>query len=236
MPRFFKELEMGSASVPEDVEKHFRIIDFLLVFSTIASLVKCAQCDGSIEFKSCKKEGLGFQIQVKCTNCDPRFIPSSEKTGHCYEINTRFAFVMRTLGLDLAGCNKFCGLMDIASSFLSKQSYLDLMKSICCSIETTAEKFLVSAADEEKQLTRANSESNTLTVSVKFAFYVAACTFNEGAGALLTFLSDMDVSVGPSAHEYASSTDSNHIDRAEFQAVQQSKEARIKRRLEKKTG
>ncbi|XP_044575117.1 uncharacterized protein LOC123258927 [Cotesia glomerata] len=43
----------------------------------------------------------------------------------------------------------------------------------------------------------------------------------------------MDVSVGPSAHEYASSTDSNRIDRAEFQAVQQSKEARIKRRLEK---
>ncbi|XP_044584091.1 uncharacterized protein LOC123264723 [Cotesia glomerata] len=72
---------------------------------------------------------------------------------------------MRTLGLGLASCNKFCGLMDIASSFLSKQSYLDLMKSICCSIETTAEKFLVSAADKEKQLTRANSESDTLTVS-----------------------------------------------------------------------
>ncbi|XP_044575198.1 uncharacterized protein LOC123259006 [Cotesia glomerata] len=44
----------------------------------------------------------------------------------------------------------------------------------------------------------------------------------------------MDGSVGPSAHEYASSTDSNRIDRAEFQAVQQSKEARIKRRLKKK--
>lgn len=154
-----------SASVVEDVEKHYRIVDFLLVFSTIASLVKCAQCDGSVEFKSCKKEGLGFQIQVKCANCDPRFIPSSEKSGHRYEINTRFAFVMRTLGLGLAGCNKFCGLMDMASSFLSKPSYGDLMKSICCSIKTTGKKFLVSAADEEKQQTRAHSESDILTVS-----------------------------------------------------------------------
>ncbi|CAB3247586.1 unnamed protein product [Arctia plantaginis] len=32
---------------------------------------------------------------------------------------------------------------------------------------------------------------------VEFASYVAACTFNEGAGAFLTFLSDMNVSVSP---------------------------------------
>uniref|UniRef100_A0A6V7KW45 Mutator-like transposase domain-containing protein n=1 Tax=Bracon brevicornis TaxID=1563983 RepID=A0A6V7KW45_9HYME len=90
---------------------------------------------------------------------------SCEKTGHRYQVNTRFAFVMRTLGLGLAGCNKFCGLMDMASTFLSKSSHLDLMKSISCSVKTTAEKFLVSAANEETQQTRANSESDTLTVS-----------------------------------------------------------------------
>jgi len=50
-----------SASVPEDVEKHYGIIDFVLVFSTIASLVKCTQCDGSVEFKSCKKKALAFK-------------------------------------------------------------------------------------------------------------------------------------------------------------------------------
>lgn len=69
---------------------------------------------------------------------------------------------------------------------------------------------------------------------VEFASYVAACTFNEGAGAFLTLLSDMNISVGPSAHEYARLEDSNRIDRAEIQAEQQSKEARIKQRLEKK--
>ena len=150
--------------MPEDVEKHYRVIDFLLVFSTISSLVKCNQYDGSVQFKSCKKEDIAFQIQVKCENCDPRYILPSEKSGHRYEVNTRFAFVERTLGLGLAGCNKFCGLMDIASDFLSKPSYLDMMKSICISVKTTAEKFLISAAKEEKK-TSENSDSDTLTVS-----------------------------------------------------------------------
>ena len=63
---------------------------------------------------------------------------------------------------------------------------------------------------------------------------MAACTFNEGAGAFFTFQSDMNISVGPSAHEYVKLEDSRRINRAEIQAEQQSKEARIKKRLEKK--
>lgn len=53
----------------------------------------------------------------------------------------------------------------MASTFLSKPSYWHLMKSICCSIKTTAEKLFVTTANEENQQTRANSESDTLTVS-----------------------------------------------------------------------
>jgi len=106
--------------VPEDAEKHYRIIDFLLVFASIATLVKCATCGGSISFKTCDKIGLGFKIQVKCEKCkEPKYIPSSEKVGAKYEINVRFVFVMRILGLGSAGCDKFCGLMDLASNFLN---------------------------------------------------------------------------------------------------------------------
>lgn len=64
-------------------------------------------------------------------------------------------------GLGLAGCNKFCGLMDIASNFVSKASYLELMKMISSSVETTAKNVLLSAANEKKQKTRENSESDT---------------------------------------------------------------------------
>lgn len=71
---------------------------------------------------------------------------------------------------------------------------------------------------------------------VEFASYVATCSSNECAGAFFTFLSDMDISVGPSAHEYARLEDSSRINRAEIQAQQQSKEARIQLRLEKKNG
>ena len=152
-------------SVPEDTGKHYRVIDFLLVFNTISTLVKCAQCDEKLQFKSCKNEGLGFEIEVKCAKCDPRYVPSSARIGRSYEINSRFAFVMRILGLGLAGCNKFCGLMDLARNFLSKTSYLDTMNKICPSVKTTAEKFLISAATEEKNETHKNTQSNILTVS-----------------------------------------------------------------------
>lgn len=118
-----KKIKMNtSLDVAEDFKKHYRIVDFMLVFSTISTLVKC---DGTINFQSCKKDGLGFNIKVSCEKCkQPRFIPSSERIqSGPYEINYRFCFVMRMLGLGLAGCEKFCGLMDLASSFLSKATY-----------------------------------------------------------------------------------------------------------------
>lgn len=55
--------------VTEDLEKYYSIIDFLLVFSTIATLVKCVKCDGKVNFHSTKKEGLGFNIKVSCESC-----------------------------------------------------------------------------------------------------------------------------------------------------------------------
>ena len=102
----------ASLEIEEDYNKHFKIVDFLLVFSTIATLVKCKTCDGAVSFQTCKKEGLGFKIKVSCEKCkEPKYVPSSERiNGNAYEVNYRFAFVMRVLGLGLAGCTKFCGL------------------------------------------------------------------------------------------------------------------------------
>ncbi|XP_033211290.1 uncharacterized protein LOC117169176 [Belonocnema kinseyi] len=47
-------------------------------------------------------------------------------------------------------------------------------------------------------------------------------------------MNDMGISVGPSAHEYARLQDSCRIARAEKKTEQQTKEARIQRRLERK--
>ena len=98
-------------SIEEVLSKHYRIVDFMLVFTALATLVKCGVCAGNISFQSCKKEGLGFKIKVTCENCkNRRYVSSSERieSGE-YEINRRFIFAMRVLGLGLAGCEKFCG-------------------------------------------------------------------------------------------------------------------------------
>ncbi|KYN27481.1 hypothetical protein ALC57_03136, partial [Trachymyrmex cornetzi] len=103
---------LTNAKVPEDMEKYYRIIDFLLVFKTISTLVKCATCGENVSFKSCDKQSLGFKIEVKCAQYkQPKYIPSSSKIGERYEVNFRFIFVMRLLGLGNAGCQyKNCKL------------------------------------------------------------------------------------------------------------------------------
>lgn len=154
----------------EDLQKHYRIVDFLLVFSTIAIFVKCAECGEKISFQSCSKEGLGFKIKVTCKKCrQPRYVQSSERIeSGVYEINARFAFAMRVLGLGLAGCDKFCGLMDLASSFVAKSSFDSYVKKISESVQIVASAFFASAVEEEKEATcKANGIADTseLTVS-----------------------------------------------------------------------
>jgi len=125
-----KKIRLSSTpSEPVNFDTHFKVVDFVLVFSTLSTLVKCKECNESVEFKTCSGEGLAFKIQVKCKNCSARYIPSCTKIGQRYEVNYRFAFIMRILGLGLSACDKFCGLMDLSSSFLSKTTYNSYIKT-----------------------------------------------------------------------------------------------------------
>ena len=138
--------------ITEDLKKYYRIMDFLIVFSTIATLVKCVKCDGKVNFHSTKKEGLGFNIKVSCESCKQitNVLSSARINSGVYEVNYRFVFVMRILGLGLAGCEKFCGLMDLSSSFLSRPTYNDYM---CSTVREVANQFFLSATKEEKAAT-----------------------------------------------------------------------------------
>lgn len=81
-----------SRNVSEDFVKHYRIVDFLLVFIfTTSTLVKCVKYDGKITYKSCKKEGLGFDIKVTREKYkQPTYIPSAKRIqSGVYEINYR---------------------------------------------------------------------------------------------------------------------------------------------------
>jgi len=75
---------------------------------------------------------------------------------------------MRVLGLGLAGCEKFCGLMDLTSSFLSKSTYSEYVKKMCSNIQNVTQSFFSSAIKEEKEATcKQNNVEDTseLTVS-----------------------------------------------------------------------
>lgn len=132
--------------MPENANVQYAIIDFLLVFTTLASFVNCSNVinekvrGGKVEFKQCSKAGLGFKINVECENCDPKYISSCEKIGQAFLINRRFILVMRILGLGLTGCNKFCGLMDISSNFLNQSTYDVYVTKIYECVKTVAEK------------------------------------------------------------------------------------------------
>jgi len=73
------------------------------------------------------------------------------------------------------------------------------------------------------------SVSGTSTI-VEIAAYVASGAFNEGAFAFLKFMQDMKIGMGPSSHEWARKTDTERLNRAQQDAENESKEARMQRR------
>ncbi|KAK0166569.1 hypothetical protein PV327_004063 [Microctonus hyperodae] len=122
--------------------------------------------------------------------------------------------------LGLAGCEKFCRLMDISCSFLNKSTYDFYVDKIPDCVETVAESILLSAANAEKKLTcDENSVEDTTdgivsgkilsagSKIVDIATYVAFGTFNEGIAALLLFMHGMDLKLDGNSHEYARKED-----------------------------
>ncbi|CAD6216267.1 GSCOCG00011326001-RA-CDS, partial [Cotesia congregata] len=150
--------------VPESCTTEFRIINFITVFTAISALVKCKNRDGNIEFLTASTRGLRFKILVSCNNCDNEYIPSCSFIGHSYEINRRFIFVMRILGIGYEGLCKFCGLMDMPA-FLDKATHTILLKQISDCGKTVAEALMKKAVNEEKEGISENENKNDLTVS-----------------------------------------------------------------------
>jgi len=154
-------------NVPQDNLLEYKILNFITVFTAISNLVKCKNCNGDVEFQTCSERGLGFKIAVMCNTCQPQYITSSPFVGHTYQINRRFIYVMRILGLGLEGCKKFCGLMDMPA-FLTQKTYDIIVKNMSECVNTVTEKVFSNAAKEEKKETcEQNNLQNTneLTVS-----------------------------------------------------------------------
>ncbi|XP_067210342.1 uncharacterized protein [Linepithema humile] len=160
--------QQNDISVPVDNSIEYRILNFFTVFAAIANLVKCAKCNGNVKFQTASSRGLGFKIALLCDNCPTEYIPSSPFIGHSYEINKRFIFVMRVLGIGLKGAGKFCALMDLPN-FLDFRTYDIIAKQIHEASKNVAEFFMKKAVKEEVEETckakKLVQETNELTVS-----------------------------------------------------------------------
>ncbi|EZA50167.1 hypothetical protein X777_11230 [Ooceraea biroi] len=149
--------------VPQDNSIEYRILNFVSVFSAIAMLVKCKKCNNDIKFQTTSTRGLGFKIAVLCDQCPPQEIPSCTFINHSYEINRRFIFTMRVLGLGLKGAQKFCGLMDMPK-FFYQTTYEIILKHIHSCVKTVRDVLFEKAVKEEMEET--DGQDNTkLTVS-----------------------------------------------------------------------
>lgn len=169
-----KKLKLDEEIVVPERNVQNKIIDFVLVFTAVSNCVSCSNirdgeiCNGKVKFDACNSKGLGFKILVSCEHCDSRYIESGRRIDQAYEINRRFIFVMRLLGLGRAGCNKFCGLMDISCNFLSQKVYDSYIEKILECVRMVADKLFSFAIKVEKNdMSKEDDsiDSSELTVS-----------------------------------------------------------------------
>ena len=154
----------GDFDVNVDDTVRYFVINFALFFA-LQDRVVCNVCSGAVKFSRRAEKGLGFQLVVQCQCDDEVHIPSSPLVGRTYEINRRFVFVMRLLGIGFQGIQNFCGYMDFGLS-LSKHAYYDILEHIRIAARTVAEAVLRKAVNEEKEKNEAAGNiRNHLSVS-----------------------------------------------------------------------
>ena len=157
--------ESGDCEVTVNQTHVYRIINFFHVFSAISDLVKCKNCEKDVEFNVKGEQGLGFKISVKC-DCEPTEINSCPKIGgKAFEINRRFVFAMRLLGVGLQGLNIFCGIMDLGQGLASK-TYYSCLHNAWTAAKSVCDVILGKAAKEEMEKNaEAGNEISHFTVS-----------------------------------------------------------------------
>ncbi|KYN15554.1 hypothetical protein ALC57_12224 [Trachymyrmex cornetzi] len=105
-----------------DQSVQYVIINFAL-FLTLQTLVICKVCKSDIRFYKYSEKGLGFKLVVQCKCETETCIPSSPEMNTTYEINRRFVYAMRLIGVGFQGLSNFCGFMDIANKIKLSKYY-----------------------------------------------------------------------------------------------------------------
>lgn len=152
----FKNLE----DMPINGGVSYKIVNLTSVFSAISEIVVCGTCKSKVTFEESSRQGLAFNIVVKCRCPEREGIPSSPKIrgSSTYDINVRTVFAMRLLSVNFEGLNLFCNLMDFGKD-IGKTMYKNTTTKInetsefvfnfCCEKAVTEEIALNQQAGEE---------------------------------------------------------------------------------------
>lgn len=130
----------------------YRLINFLTVFSAISEHVKCKVCGSDVQFCETSRRGLGFKLVINCRSCMPKEIPSCPLIQNAYEVNRRYIFAMRLLGVSLGGSEKFCAFMDLPRPIF-KSFYSVVVKQIRDATVCIKKISFKLAGEEEKKET-----------------------------------------------------------------------------------
>lgn len=150
--------------VPIDPTFGYRIVNLAALMSAISGCVVCRVCGSDVKILETSKRGLGFKVIVSCSKCDIKSFPASPFIKNGYEINRRFAFVMRILGIGLQGMKKFCAFMDMPAPIFHS-FYDSLIDTISIATKAVSTLSMKKAALEEKERSSENKQTDGLTVS-----------------------------------------------------------------------
>jgi len=136
-----------------------------MVFAALQQIMKCKSCNNDVRFYKRDERGLGFKMCVVCSCEQNSYIDSCPKIMKAYEINRRFIFAMRLVGVGLQGINNFYGLMDLGAGFTIK-TYYNCVDHIKVASDAVFRIVINKAAGEEKDKNRAAGNiENKLSVS-----------------------------------------------------------------------
>ncbi|KYN06784.1 hypothetical protein ALC62_02265 [Cyphomyrmex costatus] len=136
-----------------DESSTYVVLCFSLVFTALQSVLQCKVCNSGIQFLKQSQVGLGFTLCIKC-KCNEMFtVHSCPKLRNAYEINRRFTYAMRLLGVGLAGINLFCSLMDLGTG-LSKNGYYNIIQNIHVAAKAVSTIVFKKAVKEEIEKNR----------------------------------------------------------------------------------
>ena len=162
-----KKLKACHTDVIIDQSISYRILNIFTFLSAVCEHVSCKTCGGDIKFEESSTRGLGFKLGLMCANCDAKYIDSCPLIRNAYEINTRFIFAMRLLGVGLQGAEKFCAFMDLPRPVFHS-FYDSVVKRIRDAAKTVCDYSLYRSGKEEMEKTAEAenvAEPTGLTVS-----------------------------------------------------------------------